>query len=101
MGLFEFLMLFCFCFSWPFSIVKSYRSRSTKGKSLLFMLLIIAGYAFGILHKMLYSFNWVIWAYVTGMALVSIDLILYLRNRCIERREDAAHAKTLNGKGER
>lgn len=85
MGIFEFLMLFCFCFSWPFSIAKSYRSRSTKGKSLLFMLLIIAGYAFGITHKLLNNFNWVTWAYVAGLTLVTIDLLLYWRNRRIER----------------
>ena len=84
MGIFEFLMLFCFCFSWPFAILKSYRSRSTKGKSFLFMLLIIAGYAFGILHKVLNDFNWVTWAYVAGMLLVTIDLALYWRNRRIE-----------------
>ena len=93
MGLFEFLMLFCFCFSWPFSIVKSYRSRSTKGKSLLFMLLIIAGYAFGIIHKVLNNFNWVTWAYVTGMTLVTIDLMLYWRNWLIERKSKSL-AKT-------
>ena len=29
-------MLFCFGFSWPFSIAKSIRTRSTKGKSLMF-----------------------------------------------------------------
>lgn len=85
MGIFEFMMLFCFCFSWPFSIMKSYRSRSTKGKSLLFMLLIISGYAFGIIHKILNNFNWVTWAYVAGMALVTVDLVLYWRNWRIER----------------
>ena len=84
MGIFEFLMLFCFCFSWPFSIVKSYRSRSTKGKSLFFMLLIIAGYAFGIIHKVLNSFNWVTGAYVVGLTLVITDLALYWRNWRIE-----------------
>ena len=89
MGLFEFLMLFCFCFSWPFSIAKSYRSRSTKGKSLFFMLLIIAGYAFGIIHKVLNNFNWVTWAYVAGMTLVTIDLMLYWRNWLIERKSFA------------
>ena len=93
MGLFEFLMLFCFCFSWPFSIVKWYRSRSTKGKSMLFMLLIIAGYAFGIIHKVLNNFNWVTWAYVTGMTLVTIDLMLYWRNWLIERKSKSL-AKT-------
>ena len=78
-------MLFCFCFSWPFSIAKSYRSRSTKGKSLLFMLLIIAGYSFGIIHKVLNNFNWVTWAYVAGLTLVVIDLALYWRNWRLER----------------
>ena len=86
MGIFEFLMLFCFCFSWPFSIVKSYRSRSTKGKSLLFMLLIIVGYAFGIIHKVLYNFNWVTWTYVVLLFLVAVDLLLYWRNLRRERR---------------
>ena len=62
MGIFEFLMLFCFCFSWPFSIAKSYRSRSTKD-----------------------NFNWVTWAYVAGLTLVAIDLALYWRNWRLER----------------
>ena len=85
MGLFEFLMLVCFGFSWPFSIMKSIRSGSTKGKSLMFMLLIFFGYIFGIIHKVLYSFDWVTWAYVTLLLLVSIDLLLYWRNWLRER----------------
>lgn len=80
MGVFEFLMLFCFGFSWPFSILKSLRSGSTKGKSLMFMLLIFFGYVFGIVHKVLYNFNWVTWAYVALLFLVSFDLFLYWRN---------------------
>ena len=67
--------------------MKSYRSRSTKGKSLLFMLLIIVGYAFGIIHKVLNSFNWVTWAYVAGLMLVTVDLVLYWRNHYIENAE--------------
>ena len=47
MGVFEFLMLVCFGFSWPFAIMKSLKSRSTKGKSLMFMLLVELGYVFG------------------------------------------------------
>ena len=85
MGLFEFLMLFCFSFSWPFSIMKSIRSGSTKGKSLMFMLLVLLGYIFGIIHKLLYNFNWVIWAYVVALLLVSTDILLYLRNWRRER----------------
>ena len=86
MGIFEFLMLFCFGFSWPFSILKSIRSRSTKGKSLLFMILVELGYVFGIIHKALYSYNWVIWMYLVLFCLVAVDLILYWRNRRLERK---------------
>ena len=86
MGIFEFLMLFCFGFSWPFSIHKSIRSRSTKGKSLLFMILVELGYVFGIIHKALYSYNWVIWMYLVLFCLVAVDLILYWRNRRLERK---------------
>jgi uncharacterized membrane protein YbjE (DUF340 family) len=85
MGIYEFLMLCCFGFSWPFSIAKSIRSRSTKGKSLAFMLLIVCGYVFGIIHKILNNFNWVTWAYVVLMMLVLADVALYLRNRKIEK----------------
>ena len=85
MGLFEFLMLVCFGFSWPFSILKSIRSRSAKGKSIMFMLLVELGYVFGIVHKILYSFNWVIWAYVALFALVGVDICLYFRNLRYDR----------------
>ena len=85
MGLFEFLMLFCFGFSWPFSILKSLRSRSTQGKSLVFMLLVELGYVFGIVHKVLYSRDWVIWAYIVLFFVVAVDIALYVRNRRIER----------------
>lgn len=85
MGIFEFLMLVCFGASWPFSIIKSLRSKSTKGKSLMFMTLIELGYVFGIIHKLLYSYNWVIWMYITLFLVVAFDIALYFRNRRLER----------------
>ena len=88
MGVLEFLMLFCFCFSWPFAIVKSYRARSTSGKSLPFMFLIIFGYVFGLVHKIVNGFDWVSWAYVAGLLLVLADTVLYWRNRCFEKLEN-------------
>ena len=88
MGVFEFLMLFCFGFSWPFSILKSIRSKSTKGKSLLFMVLIELGYVFGIIHKAFYNYNWVIWMYLVLFALVAVDLVLYWRNWRREHRRE-------------
>ena len=88
MGIFEFLMLCCFGFSWPFSIMKSIRSKSTKGKSLVFMLLVMCGYVFGIIHKLLYNFNWVIWAYVALLSLGGVDVVLYAINRQREKKEN-------------
>lgn len=86
MGIFEFLMLCCFGFSWPFSIVKSLRSRSAKGKSLGFMLLVELGYVFGFVHKVLYSRDWVLWAYVILFLIVGFDIILYFRNAAFDRK---------------
>jgi len=88
MGIFEFLMLFCFGFSWTFSIAKSLKSKSAKGKSLGFMLLVELGYVFGIVHKLLYSRNWVIWAYVVLFFVVAIDIALYFRNARLDRLRD-------------
>ena len=93
MGLFEFLMLFCFGFSWPFSIVKSWRSKSAKGKSVMFMLLVELGYVFGIIHKVFFNYNWVIWAYVALFLLVGIDIALYFRNVRHDRIRERALAK--------
>ena len=84
MGLFEFLMLVCFGASWPFSIAKSLKSRSTKGKSLVFLVLVELGYAFGIVHKVLNNFNWVTYVYAILFLVVAIDLVLYFRNRRLE-----------------
>lgn len=49
------------------------------------MLLVLCGYVFGIIHKVLYNFNWVTWAYVALMTLVFTDVLLYFRNRRLER----------------
>ena len=98
MGIFEFLMLFCFGFSWPFAIAKSLRSRSTKGKSLMFMLLIELGYIFGIVHKVLNNFNWVTWVYVVLFVIVGFDVYLYWRNRRYERDWERAAEHVINTK---
>ena len=51
--LFEALMVICFGLSWPMSILKSYQSRTAKGKSIFFIVLIECGYAFGIISKLI------------------------------------------------
>ena len=95
MGVFEFLMLCCFGFSWPFSIAKSLKSRSTKGKSIMFMLLVELGYVFGIIHKLLYNYNWVLWMYVALFFVVATDIVLYFRNQRLEAHDGKYNVETI------
>jgi hypothetical protein len=79
MSVFEVAMLICFGVSWPISIAKSIRTRIVSGKSPLFMAILCFGYAFGIMHKLLYSLDWVIVLYALNIFLVMIDLTLYFK----------------------
>ncbi len=80
--IFEALMVICFGLSWPLSIMKSYRSRTAKGKSILFILFIEAGYIFGIVSKLLAdNITYVFIFYVFNFIMVMIDIMLYIRNR--------------------
>lgn len=80
--IFEIFMVVCFGASWPLNVIKSYRARSTKGKSLAFLLLIFVGYIFGIIAKITAeSYKWyVMFFYVLNLVMVGADLILYFRN---------------------
>lgn len=77
MSIFETLMLVCFGVSWPISIIKALRTKTVAGKSPVFMIIVISGYGSGILHKLLYSHDWVTILYVINFILVSTDLFLY------------------------
>jgi hypothetical protein len=79
-------MLVCFGASWPISIAKTLRTRVVAGKSRLFLVIVIAGYASGIMHKILYSRDWVIVLYVINILMVTADLALYLRFSAATRR---------------
>lgn len=85
MSVFEIAMLICFGFAWPFSIAKSWKSRSTKGKSAVFLFVVLAGYAAGIIHKLIYSPDPVIVFYCLNFFLVAADIVLFYRNRRIEK----------------
>jgi len=74
-------MLICFGAAWPFSIYKSYISKSTQGKSGSFLVVILIGYAAGILNKVYYNFDNVVYLYALNMIMVALDLVLYLRNQ--------------------
>ena len=90
----EIAMLCLFGCSWPFNIAKSIRSKTTKGKSIAFELLIFAGYIIGLFGK-LYSYRhtgvlaYSVWFYIADILMVAIDLVLYFINA---RRDRAAAA---------
>lgn len=85
MSIFEAMMLVCFGLSWPMNILKSWRTRSAVGKSLAFLLIIEVGYICGMLNKMLVKFDWVFFLYVLNFCMVGTDVILYFRNRRLDR----------------
>ncbi|OPY85945.1 MAG: hypothetical protein A4E71_01834 [Smithella sp. PtaU1.Bin162] len=87
MSIFEIMMLICFGISWPISIYKSYKSRSTGGKSVVFLYIVSVGYVAGILHKIFYYYDGVIIFYIFNLLMVLIDTALYYRNRGLERQE--------------
>lgn len=81
--LLEGLMLICFGMAWPASIWKSFTSGSTKGKSLLFLAIILVGYASGIAKCLLEpSIHWPVFSlYIINTLMVSTDAALYFRNK--------------------
>lgn len=74
---YEILMLICFGISWPVALIKTYTAKSVKGKSFLFLFLILLGYIFGVIHKVIYSFDYVIWLYILNGLLVLADMALW------------------------
>jgi len=79
-------MLICFGLAWPINIYKSLKSRSTKGKSVFFLYVVLIGYVSGITHKLIYSRDIVLVLYIINFVMVTIDTILFYRNRCYEKR---------------
>ena len=80
MSIFEIIMLLCFGAAWPFSIYKSWKSKSTQGKSVLFLIILMVGYVAGILNKIFYHYDLVIFLYILNLGMVSTDAFLYFRN---------------------
>ena len=78
MQIFEFMMLVCFGLSWPISVYKSIKTKSTQGKSLAFIIAIIIGYISGIIGKIINKqLTYVLVIYCFNLAVVLVDLILF------------------------
>ena len=93
----EVIMIVSFGASWPLNVIKSYRTRTTKGKSLAFLLLILFGYVAGIISKLVneaymadIGAKWyVLFFYVLNFIMVSADLCMYVRNYKLDKAKEA------------
>lgn len=89
----EIIMIVSFGASWPMNVLKSYRARTTKGKSLAFLCLIFFGYIAGIASKLSnaaymaeFAQKWyVLFFYVLNLVMVGADLCLYYRNSKLDK----------------
>lgn len=87
-GIFEAAMLICFAASWPFNLVKAYRARTNVGTSILFMSIVLLGYVCGIINKLVSDdINYVLAFYILDLLLVTIGVLIYLRNMRIDSAE--------------
>lgn len=83
-------MLICFGLSWPFNIAKSLRSRTARGKSVLFEFCVIVGYLCGLTGKFMSGdITYVVAFYVADILMVAVDLVLTFRNRKLDQLADA------------
>ena len=91
--LLEIGMILAFGASWPMNVLKSYRARTAKGKSLLFLILIEVGYIAGIAAKLAnpvymaaFGEKWyVLFFYVLNFTMVGVDVVLYFRNKRLDK----------------
>lgn len=98
--IFEILMLVSFGASWPLNVIKSWKARTTRGKSLTFLLLIFFGYASGIASKLInpvymasIDAKWyVLVVYIFNFVTVGLDLLMYVRNYRLDRSAKEANA---------
>ena len=89
----EATMLICFGLSWPINTMKAYKARSAKNMSLPFILLIIFGYVAGISAKLLmHQTNYVLVVYFINLAVVTLNLMVYFRNKRMDEIGEVALA---------
>lgn len=84
--IFETIMIVCFGISWPISAYKSFKARTAKGKSFIFLFAIWLGYIAGITGKIVTNnITYVFIFYIINLTFVTLDGILYFRNKRIDK----------------
>lgn len=94
--IFEMMMIISFGASWPLNVIKSYKVRTAKGKSIGFLCLILAGYIVGIAGKLInkeymshLASNWyILFFYILNFIMVFMDFLLYFRNKNLDKKAE-------------
>ncbi len=83
----EAVMILCFGLAWPVSVYKSYTSASTRGKSLMFLVIALVAYTAGFLHVIIDypGLSYLTLLYIANGLMISADIALFFRNRRLER----------------
>ena len=108
----EIAMLVCFGCSWPISVYKSIKIRTSVGKSAVFNILLIVGYVAGIVSKFLKMepfmaanandglkkgiFIFALIMYFVNLAMITANLVLYYMNKNLDMKKAAEFANTNN-----
>ena len=108
----EIAMLVCFGCSWPISVYKSIKIRTSVGKSTVFNILLIVGYVAGIVSKFLKMepfmianandglkkgiFIFALIMYFVNLAMITANLVLYYMNKNLDMKKAAELANTNN-----
>lgn len=96
----EIVMLVCFGCSWPISVYKSIKIKTSVGKSATFNILLIIGYIGGIVSKFLKMgpfmeanageglkkgiFIFALIMYFVNLAMITTNLVLYYTNKRLD-----------------
>ena len=101
----EMLMVVCFGLSWPLNIAKAWKARTAKGTSVLFYFFIWIGYIFAMIGKSrvialnapqpwYVTVKWyVMFFYVLNILMVSCGILIYFRNRALDKLAERRAAK--------
>ncbi len=101
----EMMMVICFGISWPLNIAKAWRARTATGTSILFYFFIWAGYIFALAGKFILirffapqpwyvTVHWyVLIFYILNIIMVSAGILIWFRNKALDRREGTGGEK--------
>lgn len=91
-------MLLGFAAAWPFNIARAWKARTTLGVSLQFYVIIECAYVCGMLSKFARDdVNYVLGFYILDFSLVLVAILIYFRNRAIDRERGVGRMATSDG----